>query len=167
MFADELAACFRAGPVNSALPNAYDLLRGSSPSCTSLCDSTALLPPQPMSAAPSPLLSPAASVTPEYACPLPSASVPSTPERITHDLAGSRLARRWLRGIAARDALGGDEAEATPSMLDLTQLCCTAPDEPSPTSIVPSPIREDVCKGSFTFVASPSAEPCAESPSLR
>ena len=53
---------------------------------------------------------------------------------VSSGLAGSRLAQRWLRGIAAREMVGEDEV-ATPSLLDLTSLCVTA-DEPSPTSIV-------------------------------
>ena len=51
------------------------------------------------------------------------------------DLRQSRLAQRWFKSIAKRE---GSLLDETPSMLDLTQLCCGIDDGvlSSPTSIV-------------------------------
>ena len=112
--ADELAAAMRSKGGERPLPAAASLLRAASASSTNLCDTEALADQSVTLMAPSPGLS-------------------------SPDLAGSRLARRWMRGIMARELardLADEEGWNTPSMLDLTQLC--APNaEPSPTSVVP------------------------------
>ena len=112
--ADELAAAMRSKGGERPLPAAASLLRAASASSTNLCDTEALADQSVTLMAPSPGLS-------------------------SPDLAGSRLARRWMRGIMARELardLADEEEWNTPSMLDLTQLC--APNaEPSPTSVVP------------------------------
>ena len=54
------------------------------------------------------------------------------------DLRHSRLAQRWFKSVAKRE---GSLLGETPSMIDLTRLCCGVDDDgalSSPTSIVES-----------------------------
>lgn len=118
---DELAAAMRRTPpaCEEGLPTAADLLafdRGSYPSTPE-----ASAPASPTETFAKPLLLPPA-IT------LTSPAIARSP---SPDISGSRLARRWLAGIQARE---GDET-FTPSLLDLTQLCGTMPEEASPKSI--------------------------------
>ena len=127
MLAEEFAAALREPslplPTASALLSCDSLSR--SPSYTNLAEhalaAIPLLPQQ------------------QLECPQ---SAPSTlaPRDKSPDFSHSRLARRWLAGIKARDASDGDEDErnhCTPSMLNLTMLCTLAgEDERSPTSVV-------------------------------
>ena len=46
----------------------------------------------------------------------------------------SRLVKRWLSALAAREMAGGDEA-ASSSLLDLSVLINNLPEEPSPVSV--------------------------------
>jgi hypothetical protein len=57
-------------------------------------------------------------------------------------LAGSRLARRWLSGITARQ-LALDEDGLSLSMLDLTQLASPTAEEPT-KSVEHSPVERPV-----------------------
>ena len=122
MLAEELAAAMRESPY-SPLPTASDMLGGCSPSASS----TNLYE----------LGQPSTPARPPPTTPRPVMAPPSPPPH-SPDISGSRLARRWLAGIKARemiDAENEDDDSWTPSMLDLTKLCATS-DERSPTSVL-------------------------------
>ena len=134
---DELAACLsEPSRADEPLPPASDMLRRSGSSSFSLA-AVALRP----SLTASPVAVKSARQV-ELVAPYPigtSDVEPSTaPPSPTPSLAGSRLASRWLKGIAAREALQETKPEEqTASFLDLTAL-----GDPS-TNISPSSITAD------------------------
>ena len=120
---DELAACLsEPSRADEPLPPASDMLRRSGSSSFSLSAAVALRP----SLTASPVAVKSARQV-ELVAPYPigtSDVEPSTaPPSPTPSLAGSRLASRWLAGIAAREALQETKPEEqTASFLDLTAL---------------------------------------------
>ena len=89
-----------------------------------------LLKPKPMPRMGSTVVQPSMDLTPSVAVDL---QTPGSP-----DLRHSRLAQRWFKSVAKRE---GSLLGETPSMIDLTRLCCGVDDDgalSSPTSIVES-----------------------------
>ena len=130
MNADCLAAALRHRPSDPLeLPSAASLLRTGS-SSANLCGITAMIKTREKTLEEHSSSTPSASSStfssPEKAPP----RVPSGP-----DLGESRLCKRWLTALAAREMAGSDEM-ATSSLLDLACLCDSSlPEEPSPTSV--------------------------------
>ena len=105
------------------LPSAASLLSAGGSSSANLCDITVKsrreLPEELSSASSSAISSPEK----------PPQRVPSGP-----NIGESRLVKRWLSALAAREMAGGDEA-ASSSLLDLSVLINNLPEEPSPVSV--------------------------------
>ena len=131
---DELAASMSCPP--PPLPRASDLLLSASGSSNNLAEGPGAAPASGKESDSSPAATPQPSSNPEAHAALtdvfdePATELETMP---APDIAGSRLARRWLAGIQARSS----SPSFTPSMLDLTKLM-SQQTELSPTSIVGS-----------------------------
>ena len=112
---DELAeACLQRHERRTPLPRAAALLAG-------IADDEDEMPhPMRKNAPP-----PTSSGSPPSLCACP--PLLAETESGAPSLQGSRLAQRWLAGVAARQALDGDDHPST-SMLDLQKLCEAQPE---------------------------------------